>query len=116
MRTVWSKRWPSVEAMQSVDEQGFAHYPGWSQEVQSHLCQDHRIADLGHEITDTDPCIATSKDNPSLETYILKQDRYPIERPTNLDPMPEASALVIANFPKPKVGYDFPARVFVFPP
>jgi kynurenine formamidase len=116
MRTVWSKRWPSVEAMQSGDEQGFAHYSGWSQEVQSHRYDDHRIAASGHEIADNDLCIATSKDDYSLETYILKQHRYQIEFPTTLDPMPKANALVIATVPKPKVEYDFPARVFAIPP
>ncbi len=116
MRTDWSKRWPRMEAMQNKDRSGIAHYPGWSMEVLKYLYERRKITASGHETTDTDPGVATTKDDYSLETYILKQNHYQIELLTNLDQVPEAGALVIAAFPKPKDGSGFPARVFAILP
>jgi kynurenine formamidase len=116
MRTDWCRRWPDNEAMQNKDADGIAHYPGWSMEVLKYLYEKRKITASGHETTDTDPGIATSKDDYSLETYILKQNHYQIELLTNLDKVPEAGALVVAAFPKPKGGSGFPARVFAILP
>lgn len=116
MRTDWCRRWPSMEAMQNRDANGIAHYPGWSLEVLRYLYENCRITASGHETTDTDPGIATSKDDYSLETYILKQNHYQIELLTNLDEVPETGALVVVAFPKPKDGSGFPARVFAILP
>jgi kynurenine formamidase len=112
MRTDWSKRWPDAAAMQNKDAKGIAHYPGWSLPVLKYLYEQRKITASGHETTDTDPGIATSKDDYSLETYILQQNHYQIELLTNLDKLPEAGALLFATFPKPKGGSGFPARVF----
>jgi len=116
MRTDWCRRWPNMEAMQNKDANGIAHYPGWSLDVLKYLYEDRKITASGHETTDTDPGIATSKDDYSLETYILKQNHYQIELLTNLDEVPEAGALVVVAFPKPKDGSGFPARVFAILP
>jgi kynurenine formamidase len=116
MRTDWSKGWPNSEKMRNADENGVAHYPGWSKEVLTQLYEKQRITASGHETTDTDPGIATSRDDYSLETYILSQDRYQIELLTNLDQVPEYGSMVIVAFPKPKRGSGFPARVFAIVP
>lgn len=116
MRTDWAKLWPSPEAMQNRDANGVAHYPGWSMDVLKYLYEEKKITASGHEPTDTDPGIATSKDDYSLETYILETDHYQIELLANLDKVPEAGALVVVTFPKPKNGSGFPARVFAILP
>ncbi|MBI4557657.1 MAG: cyclase family protein [Candidatus Hydrogenedentes bacterium] len=116
MRTDWSTRWPDASAMRNADSQDAAHYPGWSLEVLRYLYEERKITASGHEPTDTDPGIATSKDDYSLETYILKQNHYQIELLTNLDKVPEAGAIAIVSFPKPKKGSGFPARVFAILP
>jgi kynurenine formamidase len=116
MRTDWSKRWPDAKAMRNEDAQGVAHYPGWSQEVLKYLYEERKITASGHETTDTDPGIATSKGDYSLETYILGTDHYQIELLTNLDKVPEAGAIVVVTFPKPKGGSGFPARVLAIVP
>ena len=116
MRTDWSKRWPSMDAMQNRDVNGIMHYPGWSMAVLKYLYEDRKITASGHETTDTDPGVATSKDDYSLETYILKSNHYQIELLAHLDEVPEAGALVVASFPKPKDGSGFPARVFAILP
>ncbi len=93
-----------------------AHYPGWSLPALKYLYEERKITASGHETTDTDPGIATSKDDYSLETFVLSTNHYQIELLTNLDQIPEAGAIVIVSFPKPKNGSGFPARVFAIVP
>ena len=116
MRTDWSRRWPDQAAMQNVDAQGVAHYPGWSQEVLTFLYETRHITASGHETTDTDPGVATSKDDYALESYILGQNHYQIELLAHLDQVPEAGALVVVTWPKIQNGSGFPARVFAILP
>jgi kynurenine formamidase len=116
MRTDWSKRWPDAEAMQNKDADGVAHYPGWSTKVLKYLYEERKITASGHETTDTDPGVATSKGDYTLETYMLGTDHHQIELLTNLDKVPEAGAIVVVAFPKPKGGSGFPARVFAIVP
>ena len=116
MRTDWSLRWPDMKAMQNRDAKGVAHYPGWSLAVLKYLYEDRKITASGHETTDTDPGLATSKGDYSLESYILHQNHYQIELLANLSEVPEAGSLVVAAFPKPLGGSGFPARVFAILP
>lgn len=116
MRTDWSKAWPSMTKMRNADANGIAHYPGWSAEVLKYLYEERYITASGHEPTDTDPGIATSQGDYSLENYILSQDKYQIELLTNLDQVPEYGAIAIVTFPKPLKGSGFPARVFAIIP
>lgn len=116
MRTDWSRRWPDDAKMANKDAQGVAHYPGWSMPVLKLLYEDRRITASGHETTDTDPGIATTKDDYSLESYILKTDHYQIELLANLDQVPEAGASVIVSWAKPAGGVGFPARVIAIVP
>ena len=116
MRTDWSKRWPDAAKMANKDANGVAHYPGWSLPVLKYLYEERKITASGHETTDTDPGIATTKDDYSLETYILSTNHYQLELLTNLDQVPESGAVVVASFPKPKGGSAFPARVFAIVP
>jgi kynurenine formamidase len=104
MRTDWSRRWPDMEAMQNKDAKGISHYPGWSLEVLQYLYEKVKIRASGHETTDTDPGMITSRNEFPLETYILKQDRYQIELLDDLSRVPEAGALAVVTFPKPKNG------------
>ena len=116
MRTDWSKRWPDAAKMANKDSQGVAHYPGWSLPALKYLYEERKITASGHETTDTDPGFATTKDDYSLEAYILGINHYQIELLTNLDQVPESGAIVVASFPKPKGGSGFPARVFAILP
>lgn len=112
LRTGWSRRWPDVEAMANRDADGLSHTPGWSREVLTFLISERSIAAVGHEQTDTDPGLATSRQDFSLETYVLEQDRWQIELLANLGGLPEAGAALVATWAKPLEGSGFPARVF----
>lgn len=116
MRTDWSKRWPDAAKMANKDDKGVAHYPGWSLPTLKFLYEQRKITASGHETTDTDPGIATSKDDYSLENFILSTGHYQIELLTNLDQVTEAGAIAVVTFPKPKAGSGFPARVFAILP
>jgi kynurenine formamidase len=116
MQTDWSKRWPDAKMMRNEDAKGVANYPGWSKEVLKYLYEDRKIMASGHETLDTDPGIATSKGDYSLETCILGMDHHQIELLTNLDEVPEAGAIVVVVFPKPNGGSGVPARVFAILP
>jgi len=116
MRTDWSKRWPDDARMQNKDTRGVAHYPGWSMAVLKLLYEDRHIAASGHETTDTDPGVATTKDDYSLESYVLGTNHYQIEMLANLDQVPESGGLVMVSFPKPESGSGFPARVIAITP
>lgn len=116
MRTDWAKRWPDGALMENKDAQGVAHYPGWSMPALKYLYEECRITASGHETTDTDPGLATAKEDYSLEKYVLGTNHYQIELLANLDQVPEAGALAVVTFPKPKGGSGFPARVFAILP
>jgi kynurenine formamidase len=116
MRTDWSKRWPDAAAMQNHDENGIAHYPGWGIEVLKYLYEERKIKSSGHEPTDADPGLSTSKGDYSCQIYLHSQDKHQIELLTNLDKVPESGALIVAAFPKPFGGSGFPARAFAILP
>ena len=111
MRTDWSKRWPSQSAMENKDRHGIAHYPGWSMAVLKYMYDVRHVTASGHETTDTDPGVVTSRNTYPLESYILHHGNYQIELLANLDRVPTAGALVMVTFPKPRGGSGFPARV-----
>lgn len=115
MRTDWSKRWPDADKMQNKDTAGTFHYPGWSKDVLAYL-YERKVTATGHETTDTDPGLATTKDDYTAETFVLTSDHFQIELLNNLDQVPEAGAIVFVTFPKPKGGSGFPARVFAIVP
>ena len=116
MRTDWSKRWPDDASLANRDAAGVFHYPGWSKEVLRLLYEKRGITASGHETTDTDPGFATTKDDYSLESYLLGLNHYQIELLANLDQVPEAGALVWVSFPKVDQGSGFPARVIAIVP
>ena len=42
----------------------------------SGISMKRKVPATGHETTDTDPVLATSKDDYSLEKYVLSHDHY----------------------------------------
>jgi kynurenine formamidase len=116
MRTDWSKRWPDDSKLANKDAAGVAHYPGWSKEVLQLLYEKRGITASGHETTDTDPGVSTTKDDYSLESYILGLNHFQIELLAGLEQVPEAGAVVWVSFPKVEDGSGFPARVVAVVP
>jgi kynurenine formamidase len=116
MRTDWSKRWPSESAMENRDRHGVAHYPGWSISTLRYLYDVRHVTATGHETTDTDPGIAASRGDYSLESWILHHGHYQIEMLAHLDRVPESGALVMIGLPKAGGATGFPVRVIAIVP
>ena len=75
------------------------------------LYKERGITASGHETTDIDAGLATTKDDYSLESYTLSTNHYQIALLANLDQIPEAGDIVLVRYPKPANGTGFPARV-----
>jgi kynurenine formamidase len=111
LRTGWASRWPDPVAFANKDAAGVAHYPGWSREVLELLIEQRRVRAVGHEVTDTDPGLSTSKGDYGLEHYLFSRNCWQAELVANLDQVPEAGALLWASWPKPLKGTGYPARL-----
>jgi kynurenine formamidase len=116
MRTDWYKRFSSIEAFYNKDEKGQAHYPGWTIEALKFLFDERGVTAIGHEPIDADAAVTQKGEFFSCESYVLKTNRFQIELIANLDKVPEAGALLICTWPKPKAGSGFPARLFAVIP
>ena len=116
MRSDWYKRFSDFDAFYNKDENGQSHYPGWTIEALKFLFDERAVMAIGHEPIDADAAVAQKEGFFSCESYVLSTNRFQIELIANLDKVPEAGALVICTWPKPKSGSGFPARLFAILP
>ncbi|MFI6663132.1 cyclase family protein [Streptomyces sp. NPDC050523] len=129
LRTDWSQRWPSQEAMRNLDGDGVAHTPGWTLEALRHVIVERAATAIGHETIDTDPGVYTSTDALSgtlpredtrrqyaCEAYVLDHDRYQVELLAHLDRVPALGAHIVVGVGKAHGGTAFPARVLALCP
>ena len=120
MRTDWSKRWPDDAALANKDAKGVFHYPGWSKagaQAVVRAARHHRFRARRRPRIPI-PAHATTKDDYSLESYILGLNHYQVELLANLDQVPEAGASLVwvTSFPKVAEGAGFPACVIAVVP
>jgi kynurenine formamidase len=106
LRTDMSKDWEK-------NPERFKRYPfpAWSLDALKFLYEERRIIANGHESMDTD----TTEDLRS-EKWVLTHGHWQIEVMDNLDKVPTTGALIVATWPKPKLGLGFPARAFAILP
>lgn len=116
LRTGWHTRWPDHALFRNADAQGVSHAPGWSMEVLKLLIEGRQVRAIGHEQIDTDPGLHTSRGEEAMESYVLHQGCWQIELLKNLEHVPEAGALIMASWPKPRGGSGFPARAVAIVP
>jgi kynurenine formamidase len=116
MRSDWSKRFTDFDAFYNKDAKGQSHYPGWTLDALKFLFDQRGVTAIGHEPIDADAAVAQKEGFFSCESYVLKTNRFQIELLANLDKVPEAGALLVCSWPKPKSGSGFPARVFAIIP
>ena len=116
MRSDWSKRFNDFDAFYNKDDKGQAHYPGWTLDALKFLFDERGVTAIGHEPIDADAAVAQKEGFFSCESYVLKTNRFQVELIANLDKVPEAGALLVCSWPKPKAGSGFPARVFAIIP
>ncbi len=116
MRSDWYKRFADFEAFYNKDGQGQAHYPGWTLEALKLLFDQRGVTAIGHEPIDADAAVSQKEGFFSCESYVLETNRFQVELIANLDKVPEAGALLVCSWPKPKAGSGFPARLFAIVP
>jgi kynurenine formamidase len=116
MRSDWHKRFTDFEAFYNKDGKGQSHYPGWTIEALKFLFDERGVTAIGHEPIDADAAVAQREGFFSCESYVLKTNRFQVELIANLDKVPEAGALLVCSWPKPKSGSGFPARLFAILP
>jgi kynurenine formamidase len=116
MRTDWYKRFSDMNAFYNKDAKGQTHYPGWTIKALKFLFDERGITAIGHEPIDSDAAITQVGEFFSCESYVLKSNHFQIELIANLDKVPDAGALLVCTWPKPKAGSGFPARLFAIIP
>ena len=116
MRSDWYKRFSDFEAFYNQDKEGQSHYPGWTIEALRFLFDERGVTAIGHEPIDADAAVVQKEGFFSCESYVLETNRFQVELIANLDKVPEAGALLVCSWPKPKAGSGFPARLFAIIP
>ena len=61
LRTDWSKRWPSMEALSGTAGDGSENFPGWSLDALRYIYEVRNAAANGHETLDTDASAEAAK-------------------------------------------------------
>jgi kynurenine formamidase len=116
MRSDWHKRFADFDAFYNKDDKGQAHYPGWTIDALKFLFDERGVTAIGHEPIDADAAVAQKEGFFSCESYVLETNRFQVELIANLDKVPEAGALLVCSWPKPRAGSGFPARLFAIIP
>jgi len=116
MRSDWYKRFSDFDAFYNKDDKGQSHYPGWTIEALKFLFDERGVTAVGHEPIDADAAVSQKEGFFSCESYVLSTNRFQVELLANLDQVPEAGALIVCSWPKPKAGSGFPARIFAIIP
>ena len=117
LRTDWSRRWPSMEALSGIAADGSENFPGWSLPVLQFLYEQRGIAANGHETLDTDASkLAAQAGDLACERYVLSSGKIQIEVLCNLDRVAPAGALLFAAWPRIEGASGLPVRVYALTP
>lgn len=113
LRTDWSKRWPDMNAMSGIAEDGSENFPGWSMEALKYIYEVREAAASGHETLDTDASKeAAAAGDLACERYVLAIGKLQIECLCNLDKVAPAGAVLIAAWPRIENATGLPVRVW----
>ncbi|WP_179286879.1 cyclase family protein, partial [Lentilactobacillus kefiri] len=109
LRTDWSKRWPSQEKFENLDDKKQAHYPGWDLDALKFIYEQRGASANGHETFDTDTAV---KQEHGLigEYYVLSHNHYQVELLANLDLVPATGSYIFISVPKAEKAPGFPVR------
>jgi len=113
LRTDWSKRWPDMNALSGIAEDGSENFPGWSLDALKYIYETRSAAANGHEALDTDASAEAAKSGDlACERYVLDKGKLQIEVLCNLDQVAPAGALLFAAWPRIEGATGLPARVW----
>ena len=109
MLSGWGDRIHDAEAFTNADEAGVTHYPGFSGETASFLCEERNIVGVGVDTFSLDT--GNAEGYPAHRTF-LPAGKYGVELIANLDTVPAVGATIIVGAPKHERGSGGPARIF----
>ena len=113
LRTDWYKRWPDMDAVSGIAEDGSENFPGWSMEALQYIYEERNAAANGHETLDTDASVlAGEAGDLACERYVLELGKLQVEMLCNLDKVQAAGSVVIVSFPRIEGATGLPARVW----
>ena len=113
LRTDWAKRWPDMNALSGIAEDGSENFPGWSLDALKYLYEERNAAANGHETLDTDASVlAGEAGDLACERYVLDKGKLQVEVLCNLDKVAPAGAVVIVSYPRIEGATGLPARVW----
>lgn len=111
--TGWSARWPDMDALSGIAEDGSENFPGWSMEALRYIYEERNAAANGHETLDTDAsAVAAAAGDLACERYVLTKGKLQIEVLCNLDKVPAAGAVLVAACPNIVGATGLPVRVW----
>ena len=113
LRTDWSKRWPDMNALSGIAEDGSENFPGWSLDALRYIYETRNAAANGHEALDTDASAEAAKAGDlACERYVLAKGKLQIEVLCNLDQVAPAGAVLFAAWPRIEGATGLPVRVW----
>ncbi len=113
LRTDWSKRWPDMNALSGIAEDGSENFPGWSLDALRYIYEVRSAAANGHETLDTDASAEAAKAGDlACERYVLEKGKLQIEVLCNLDQVAPAGAVLLAAWPRIEGASGLPVRVW----
>ena len=113
LRTDWSKRWPDMNRLSGIKEDGSENFPGWSLEALKYIYEVRKAAANGHETLDTDASVIAEKAGDLIgERYVLDHGKLQVEVLKNLDQVAPAGAVVLVSYPRIEGATGLPARVW----
>ena len=115
--TGWSSRWPDMDALSGLAEDGSENFPGWSLEALKYIYEVRDAAANGHETIDTDASqLAAEAGDLACERYVLSSGKLQVELLCNLDQVAPAGAVILVSYPNIKGATGLPARVWAVTP
>ena len=113
LRTDWYKRWPDMDALSGIAEDGSENFPGWSMDALKYIYEERNAAANGHETLDTDASmLAAEAGDLACERYVLDKGKLQVEVLCNLDKVAPAGAVMIVSYPRIEGATGLPARVW----
>lgn len=113
LRTDWYKKWPDMDALSGMKEDGSENFPGWSLEALKYIYEVRNASANGHETLDTDAsAVAAEAGDLACERYVLEKEKLQVEVLKNLDQVAPAGAVIIVSYPRIEGATGLPARVW----
>lgn len=113
IRTDWYKKWPDMNALSGIAEDGSENFPAWSLGALKYIYETRNAAANGHETLDTDASAEAARTGDlTCERYVLEKGKIQVEAMCNLDKVAPYGSVITVSWPNIKGATGLPARVW----